>query len=91
MQLLRPRHRGMAIVLLLWTTFPILCMIGASTVASAGGCTVDEGAVHPCRVFGVDIGALLYTLGGMGWLGLVTLPRMVEILCRVTRPRDNSS
>ena len=49
-------------------------MIGATAVAAAGGCTVDEGAAHPCRIFGVDIDALLYTLGGMGWLGLVALP-----------------
>jgi hypothetical protein len=61
-------------VITLWTLLPILCVLVASAVASACGCTVDEGAVHPCFVFNIDIGTLLYTLGVMGWLGLVTLP-----------------
>jgi hypothetical protein len=35
---------------------------------------VDEGSVHPCGINGNDYGQLLYTLGVMGWLMLVTLP-----------------
>jgi len=35
---------------------------------------VDEGSVHPCVINGKDYGQLLYTLGVMGWLMLVTLP-----------------
>jgi hypothetical protein len=35
---------------------------------------VDEGSVHPCVIKGKDYGQLLYTLGMMGWLMLVTLP-----------------
>jgi hypothetical protein len=35
---------------------------------------VDEGSVHPCVIGGKDYGQLLYTLGVMGWLMLITLP-----------------
>jgi len=35
---------------------------------------VDEGSVHPCMINGKNYGQLLYTLGVMGWLMLVTLP-----------------
>src|SRR5438067_790527 len=35
---------------------------------------VDEGSVHSCVINGKDYGQLLYTLGVMGWLMLVTLP-----------------
>ena len=35
---------------------------------------MNEVRPTPCVVFGVDIGKPLYTLGVMGWLGIVTLP-----------------
>jgi hypothetical protein len=35
---------------------------------------VDEGSVHPCIINGKDYGQLLYTLGVLGWLMLVTIP-----------------
>ena len=38
------------------------------------GCQVDEANAHPCMVLGHDIGGLLYDLGVMGWLMLVTIP-----------------
>jgi len=43
-------------------------------IANAYGCKVDEGSVHPCIINGHDYGHLLYTLGVLGWLMLVTLP-----------------
>ena len=43
-------------------------------IANANGCTVDEGSVHPCIINGQDYGHLVYTLGVLGWLMLVTLP-----------------
>lgn len=64
----------------------VLCLIGlvamapigsvmvASLVANANGCRVDEGSVHPCMVGGKDYGEMLYTLGVLGWLMLITLP-----------------
>lgn len=45
-----------------------------SWVANTQGCKVDEGLVHPCIIGGHDYGQLLYTLGVLGWLMLVTLP-----------------
>ena len=62
------------LVLLLFTFFPILCILFVSGIANACGCRVDEGAVHPCVVVGIDIGPALYTLGVMGWLIFFTFP-----------------
>ncbi len=42
-------------------------------IANAHGCKVDEGSVHPCIIGGHDYGELLYALGVLGWLMLVTL------------------
>ena len=53
---------------------PIGSVVACSWIANAYGCRVDEGSVHPCVINGVDRGQLLYTLGMMGWLMLVTLP-----------------
>ena len=53
---------------------PIGSVVACSWMAKAYGCRVDEGSVHPCVINGVDRGQLLYTLGMMGWLMLVTLP-----------------
>jgi hypothetical protein len=53
---------------------PIGSVVTCGWIASAHGCKVDEGSVHPCIINGKDYGHLLYTLGVMGWLMLVTLP-----------------
>ena len=57
-----------------WTIFPVVCVLIVFAVAPMFGCEVNEGSPTPCLVFGVDIGKILYTLGVMGWLGVVTLP-----------------
>jgi hypothetical protein len=49
-------------------------VVACGIIANANGCTVDEGSVHPCIIGGKDYGQLLYTLGVLGWLILVTLP-----------------
>jgi len=49
-------------------------VIACGLIANAHGCRVDEGSVHPCLINGKDYGQLLYTLGVMGWLMLVTIP-----------------
>jgi hypothetical protein len=46
---------------------PILSMLIAVVIAGASGCALDEGSVHPCLVFGIDLGTLLYTLAVFGW------------------------
>ena len=53
---------------------PIGSVIMCGWIANAHGCKVDEGSVHPCMINGKDYGQLLYTLGVLGWLMLVTLP-----------------
>lgn len=53
---------------------PLLSVLVASFVASAAGCRLDEGSVHPCLVLGADRGEALYTMFVLGWLMLLTLP-----------------
>ena len=53
---------------------PILGVIFTAVTASALHCQVDEGSVHPCLYVGHDIGPLLYDLGVLGWLMIVTIP-----------------
>lgn len=53
---------------------PIGSVVVCGIIANAHNCRVDEGSVHPCIINGEDYGQLLYTLGVMGWLMLVTLP-----------------
>jgi hypothetical protein len=63
------------LVLIGLVTFaPIGSVVACGVIANAHGCRVDEGSVHPCVVDGKDYGPLLYQLGVMGWLMLVTLP-----------------
>src|SRR5881394_2996726 len=52
----------------------VASVVACGLIANAYGCRVDEGSVHPCVIDGKDYGQLLYTLGVMGWLMLVTLP-----------------
>jgi hypothetical protein len=53
---------------------PVGSVVACGWFANAHGCKVDEGSVHPCIVGGKDYGQLLYTLGVLGWLMLVTIP-----------------
>lgn len=53
---------------------PIGSVMVCGWIANAHGCKVDEGSVHPCVIGGKDYGPLLYTLGVLGWLMLVTIP-----------------
>lgn len=53
---------------------PLLAAVGAAWLGDRLGCRVDEAAVHPCPVAGVDLGGALNALQGFGWLSLVTLP-----------------
>jgi hypothetical protein len=62
------------VVILAFAFAPIGSVILCGAIANAYGCKVDEGSVHPCLVNGQDYGHLLYTLGVLGWLMLVTIP-----------------
>ena len=61
-------------LIVLFAFAPIGSVMLCSVIANANGCKVDEGSVHPCIINGQDYGHLLYTLGVLGWLMLVTLP-----------------
>ncbi len=62
------------ILILLLAGLPLFGALTAGGVASALGCRLDEGSVHPCPFFGVDLGEPLYAFGVLGWLSLVTIP-----------------
>jgi hypothetical protein len=53
---------------------PVGSVVACGLIANAHGCRVDEGSAHPCVINGKDYGQLLYTLGVLGWLMLVSLP-----------------
>jgi hypothetical protein len=61
-------------VIMAFAFAPIGSVMLCAGIAKAYGCKVDEGSVHPCIVNGHDYGHLLYTLGVLGWLMLVTIP-----------------
>jgi hypothetical protein len=62
------------VLIILFALAPIGSVVACGVIANAHGCRVDEGSVHPCIINGQDYGQLLYTLGVLGWLMLVTIP-----------------
>jgi hypothetical protein len=60
--------------ILLFGFFPVLTLLLALLFASAFGCDVNEGSVHPCVVLGVDFGGLLYPMAVGGWFAMFTIP-----------------
>jgi hypothetical protein len=62
------------VLIVLVALAPVGSVVACGLIANAHGCRVDEGSGHPCMINGKDYGQLLYTLGVMGWLMLVTLP-----------------
>jgi hypothetical protein len=61
-------------IIVLVALAPLGSVVACGWIANAHGCKVDEGSVHPCMINGKDYGQLLYTLGVLGWLMLLTLP-----------------
>jgi hypothetical protein len=62
------------VLIVLVAIAPVGSVVACGLIANAHGCKVDEGSVHPCIINGHDYGQLLYTLGVLGWLMLVTIP-----------------
>jgi hypothetical protein len=54
--------------------FPVILSLLAGMIASANGCTLNEGTKHACVVLGVDIGGALYAMGLAIWFSVATLP-----------------
>jgi hypothetical protein len=61
------------LVIVLFAAAPLILVLIATVIANANGCTLNEAQLHPCVVFGVDWGGMLYGMAVMGWLGIVTL------------------
>ena len=61
-------------IILLFGAFPLLSTLLAVLFASAFGCTLHEGFVNPCVVFGIDFGDLLYPMGLAAWFAIFTVP-----------------
>src|SRR5437660_9892599 len=65
------------LVLIVLVAFaPVGSVVACGLIANAHGCRVDEGSVHSCVSNGKDYGQLLYTVGVLRWLMLVTLARV---------------
>jgi hypothetical protein len=67
-------HVFVLLLILLFTTAPIISVAVAGWIAESNGCILNESQPHPCIVNGVDQGDNLYALGVMGWFMLVTIP-----------------
>ena len=67
-------HSIVVFLILLAGFSPLISVAIAGSIASANGCQLDEGSIHPCVVNGQDIGDTLYSMGVMGWFMLVTIP-----------------
>lgn len=53
---------------------PFLLALGSGLVATVLGCPLDESDVHPCVIFGVDLGYPLYATALTGLIMLFDLP-----------------
>jgi hypothetical protein len=68
------RLRWSLALLGLFVTAPLILSIAAATIGAMLGCQVDESGIHPCPLFGVDIGGWLYVFGMLFWLGIFMFP-----------------
>jgi len=90
----RAAYTGYAVIMA-WMVLPFVPVVIAGVIASILGSPLDEGSVHETVVFGKDIGQALYSMGVMGWFGLVTCPTgllalvpfTVAVLWRRRKPR----
>ncbi len=62
------------LLILLFGAAPLLSALSAGALAHAFDCRLDEGSVHSCMAFGLDLGDMLYTMFVLGWFGMMTLP-----------------
>ena len=78
---MKPRTKKIGYELIVvWMFLPVMLSLSAGMVANAFGCRLNEGSIHPCLAFGMDIGGTLYFWGMMGWFSLATFPTGVFAL-----------
>ena len=73
-------NTAIAVLILAWTLWPIVCVMIGMALANAAGAPLDEGSVHPTVIKGVDYGDTAYALFVMGWFGMFTLPTGIMAL-----------
>jgi hypothetical protein len=61
-------------LILLFGLAPLLLALASGVMASAIGCTVNEGGASGCIFMGKDIGNTLAEMFVAGWLMFVTFP-----------------
>jgi hypothetical protein len=61
-------------MLVLYTVSPLLLPMIAFSLAGLCGCELNEGSVHPCYMFGINIGDLLYAMLFWVWLFIFIVP-----------------
>jgi hypothetical protein len=70
-----PIWLGISFVLIvLFALSPLISALISGAIASALGCTVNEGGASGCILMGRDIGETLTVMFVLGWLEFVTLP-----------------
>jgi hypothetical protein len=65
---------AVCVTVLVIALLPVISVSLTYAIASALGCSVNEGGATPCPFMGIDLGETLVTMMVLGWLGLITLP-----------------
>ncbi len=68
------------VVIIIFTTAPLVSALIAGSIATTNGCRLDEGSIHTCVVNGRDLGPTLYSMGVFGWLMIATIPIGLVVL-----------
>jgi Na+-transporting methylmalonyl-CoA/oxaloacetate decarboxylase beta subunit len=67
-------YATLLVLILLFGLAPLVGVVAAEAIASANGCTLNEGAASVCVVGGSDWGGALYSMFVLTWFLLATLP-----------------
>ena len=66
--------KGEIIFIVLLAIWPVVPGIIGEIIARLFNCELNETSVHPCNVFGHDIGEMLYSTAMMGWGLIASVP-----------------
>jgi hypothetical protein len=72
--------RIVMIVIVALCLLPFVSLAISLGLADLGACQLDEGSVHPCLIAGVDLGAALYAMSVVAWVGIVAVPLLMAAL-----------
>lgn len=62
------------VIIVLFGVAPLVGVVVAEAIASANGCTLNEGTQSVCMIAGSDWGGALYFIFVLTWFLLATLP-----------------